>query len=69
MKKLLTIVIIIVIIAIAKADKLREVGEIWPTLTATEKVIAFFAFVLIAVLFFAVGWAMRWGWSKLARRR
>jgi len=74
-RKLLTMLVVIGLVLISKADKLGEIGEIWPTLTLMEKLIVILTFILIGALFFAVGWAiprgwaaMRRGFSRLARR-
>lgn len=66
-RKLLPILAVIALVLISKADKLGELGEIWPTLTATEKGIAVLAFILIGAFFFAAGWAISFGWAAVRR--
>jgi hypothetical protein len=75
-KRLLPILVFIALVLISKPDRLRELGEIWPTLTATEKVLAILAFILLVALVFAASWVISLGWaamrrgvSRLARRR
>ena len=66
-RRLLPILAVIAVVLISKADKLGEIGESWPTLTAIEKVIAILAFVLIGAFFFAIGWAIPLGWAAMRR--
>ena len=66
-RRLLPILAVIALVLISKADRLSEIGEIWPTLTAIEKVIAILAFILIGALFLAVGWAIPLGWAAMRR--
>ena len=66
-RQLLSTFVVIALVLISKADKLAEIGEIWPTLTVTEKVIAILAFILIGAFFFAVGWAISLGWTAMRR--
>jgi hypothetical protein len=66
-KKLLPILAVIALVLIAKADKLSEIGEIWPTLTAIEKVIVILVFILGAAVFFGIGWAIQLGWAAMRR--
>jgi hypothetical protein len=69
MKKLLTIAAIIAVVAISKADKLSEVLDIWPNLTAMEKALVLLVCVLLAAIIFAMHRGLSWLNRRLERKK